>query len=79
MQDEMGRPIAAPPGLPEDRKKILRDAFAAMIKDKAFLDEAKAHGLEAVGPLSGTEVEAMVKKIYATPKPVIARVAAAMN
>jgi tripartite-type tricarboxylate transporter receptor subunit TctC len=79
MQDEMGRPIAAPPGIPEERKKILRDAFAQMIADKSFLDEAKAHGLEAVGAMNGAEVEAMVKKIYATPKPIIARVAAAMN
>ena len=79
MQDEMGRPIAAPPGIPEDRKRMLREAFAKMVKDPAFLAEAKAHGLEATGPLTGEQVEDMVKKIYATPKEIIARVAAAMN
>jgi tripartite-type tricarboxylate transporter receptor subunit TctC len=79
MQDEMGRPIAAPPGIPADRKRILRDAFAKMSRDPAFLAEAKAHGLEVAGPMTGDEVDAMVKKIYATPKAVVERVAAAMK
>jgi tripartite-type tricarboxylate transporter receptor subunit TctC len=79
MQDEMGRPIAAPPGIPPERAKILRDAFAQMTKDQKFLAEAKAHGLEVAGPLTGAEVDAMVKKIYATPQAVVDRVAAAMN
>lgn len=79
MQDEMGRPIAAPPGIPAERKKILRDAFGKMIRDKDFLAEAKAHKLEVAGPMTGEEVDAAVKKIYATPKAVVARVAAAMT
>jgi len=79
MQDEMGRPIAAPPGIPEDRKRILRDAFAKMSRDPGFLAEAKAHGLEVAGPMTGDEVDAMVKKIYATPKAIVERVAAAMK
>src|SRR3990170_1358527 len=35
------RPYVAPPGTPADVIKLLRDAFAAMAKDKEFLAEAK--------------------------------------
>jgi tripartite-type tricarboxylate transporter receptor subunit TctC len=34
------RPYAAPPGTPDDRMKILRDAFARVTKDKELLAEA---------------------------------------
>ena len=37
---DVGRPIVAPPRVPEDRVKILRDAFEKAIKDPALLKEA---------------------------------------
>jgi tripartite-type tricarboxylate transporter receptor subunit TctC len=40
-QYEFQRPFVAPPGVPEDRVKILRDAFDATFKDPQFLAESK--------------------------------------
>jgi tripartite-type tricarboxylate transporter receptor subunit TctC len=36
---DMARPYYAPPGIPADRTKVLRDAFAKMAKDNAFNEE----------------------------------------
>ncbi len=37
----MGRPFTLPPGVPADRAKALRKAFAATMKDPKFLTDAK--------------------------------------
>ena len=79
LPSEMGRPIAAPPEIPEDRKAILRAAFAKLIKDPAFLAEAKHRGIEVNGPMTGEEVEKAVTRIYATPKAVVDQVVKAMQ
>jgi len=42
----LARSIVLPPGVPADRVKILRDAFAAMTKDELFQKEADKLGLE---------------------------------
>lgn len=76
---EMGRPIAAPPNVPAEQKTILRDAFAKLVKDANFLADAKKAGLEVEGPMTGAEVEKVVDRIYATPKPVVDKVAKAMK
>ncbi|MBM2802516.1 MAG: hypothetical protein HW419_409, partial [Deltaproteobacteria bacterium] len=49
---DLGRPIAAGPGLPTDRLKILRYAFNKMVVDDEFLADEKKRGLELI-PLSG--------------------------
>lgn len=51
----IGRSIALPPGVPADRVKELRDAFAAMTKDELFLKEAEKIGLE-VGLIRGEDL-----------------------
>ena len=70
-EDLAGRPFVAPPGVPADRVAALRDAFDAMTKDPAFLDEALRLRMD-VQPATGLEIEALVKDIYALPKAVIA-------
>ena len=40
----LGRPISAPPGMPADRTKILRDAYAKAMKDPELLAEAEKRG-----------------------------------
>jgi tripartite-type tricarboxylate transporter receptor subunit TctC len=67
----MGRPFAAPPGIPEDRKQALRKAFDDTMKDPEFLAEAKTRKME-VNPVSGVEVEKLVNELYQTPKDVVA-------
>ena len=42
----LARSVVLPPGVPADRLKIWRDAFAAMTKDEAFNKEAEKLGLE---------------------------------
>ncbi|MGN6735451.1 MAG: Bug family tripartite tricarboxylate transporter substrate binding protein [Candidatus Binatia bacterium] len=51
----IGRAIAVPPGVPTDRVKVLRDAFAAMTKDEQFLKEAEKIGLE-LGLIRGEDL-----------------------
>jgi tripartite-type tricarboxylate transporter receptor subunit TctC len=77
--DKMGRPIAAPPGLPADRVAALREAFAKMVVDQQYLDSARKQQLEPDLPLDGAGVEETVKEIYKTPKEIVDRVAAVMK
>lgn len=72
LQEEFGRPYVAPPGLPADRLKALRTAFDKTMKDTDFLSEAKKTGM-LVDPLTGQEIDAMLKKAYAAPKDIVAR------
>jgi tripartite-type tricarboxylate transporter receptor subunit TctC len=44
--ENIGRSVVLPPGVPPDRVKILRDAFAAMTQDGQFRKEADKLGLE---------------------------------
>ena len=68
----MGRPYVAPPNVPADRVAVLRKAFMATMQDKDFLAEADKTQLE-VNPVSGEDVEKLVKEIYATPADIIAK------
>jgi tripartite-type tricarboxylate transporter receptor subunit TctC len=72
---EMGRPFFAPPGVPAERVRALRDAFERTLKDRQFLDEAHRLGLE-VQHGGGEAIERLLERIYATPKSVIERVKA---
>jgi len=71
----IGRPFIAPPGLAPATLKTLRDAFDATMKDPAFIDEA-AKRKYALDPEDGATLAALVDKAYATPKPIIDRIAA---
>lgn len=68
----LGRPMVATPGVPPDRVKILREAFARTMKDPGFLDELKKKGFE-LEPSSGEELEAIIKEAVIQPPEVIAR------
>ena len=73
-RQSIARPFAAPPGVPADRLAALRAGFDATMKDPQFLAETKRLDLE-VRPVSGQEVETLIKEIYASP-PAIVRLAA---
>jgi tripartite-type tricarboxylate transporter receptor subunit TctC len=70
---KMGRPAAAPPGIPADRADALRQAFDATMADPEFLEDSRRSVLEVDGPISGEEVDAILKRIYATSKDLIAK------
>jgi len=61
----MGRPYVAPPNLPADRVALLRSAFMDTMKDRDFLADADKTQLE-INPVSGADVENLIKEIYAT-------------
>ncbi len=73
----MARPFVAPPGIPEERKAALRAAFDATMTDPDFLAEAQRGDIE-VNPVSGAEIDALLAEVYATPKDIIVKAAAAM-
>ena len=66
----MARPFAAPPNLPPERAKALRDGFDATMKDPDFLAEMKKLDLE-VRPQSGIRIEQLVKEVYSYPPDVV--------
>ncbi len=70
---EIGRPIVAPPAVPADRVKILRDAFKSTMQDPAFLEDVKKKKLEA-DPTFGEELEALAKDIVAQPREVVDKI-----
>jgi tripartite-type tricarboxylate transporter receptor subunit TctC len=65
-----GRPLVAPPEIPEDRLKALRAAFDATLRDAKFQEEAKRINLE-VQPVAADRIEQLVADLYKTPQPVI--------
>ena len=69
----IGRPFVAPPNLPAERLKMLRDAFNATMKDKDFVADTTKQKLD-VEPEDGEHLEALIRKVYATPKSVVDRV-----
>ena len=69
-REPLGRPVVAPPGLSPERAKTLRDSFAATMIDPAFRAEADRSQIE-VNPVSGAEVEAILKEAASAPPDVI--------
>ena len=72
-RQEMGRPFMAPPKTPPAVAKILRDAFAALIKDPVFLADAERQRLDVNEPMTGEQVDAMIAGLYRTPREVVER------
>jgi tripartite-type tricarboxylate transporter receptor subunit TctC len=70
----IGRPFVAPPDMPADRLKMLRDAFDATMKDPEFVADAGKQKLD-VEPEDGAHLEALIRRIYATPKDLVAKIA----
>jgi tripartite-type tricarboxylate transporter receptor subunit TctC len=66
----MGRPFFAPPDLPPDRAAALRTAFAATLRDPAFLQDAERARLD-VSLVTGEEVDALLKESAGAPKDVL--------
>ena len=69
---DFGRPIVAPPGVPADRIKILRDSFDKTINDPALVAEAEKRRLE-IDPTKWDEMESLAKEVMATPPDIVAR------
>ena len=70
--DDLGRPFFGPPGVPADRVKILRDAFAKILNDPDVAAEAQKKGLDP-SLVTGGEIESMIKELVGLPPEVIQR------
>ena len=70
--NEIGRPVAAPPGIPADRANALRNAFTTTVSDKEFLSDAARAGIP-IDPMSAAEVEKLFASFLANPPVIVAR------
>ncbi|OGQ78119.1 MAG: hypothetical protein A3F90_05335 [Deltaproteobacteria bacterium RIFCSPLOWO2_12_FULL_60_19] len=70
---DLGRPFIAPPGVPAERVKILREAFAKTMQDPEFLEDVKKKKLQP-DPNSGEEMEGIAKETMAQPREVVERI-----
>jgi tripartite-type tricarboxylate transporter receptor subunit TctC len=61
---ELGRPFIVAKQVPADRVAMLRNAFQAVLKDEAFLADAKKQSL-LLDPVAGEEAEKIMAQIYA--------------
>jgi hypothetical protein len=66
----IARPVAVPPGVPPERVAILRRAFDDTMRDPVFLAEAAKLNAE-IDPLTGEQVQDIVRQVLGTPKPII--------
>ncbi|MGE5537193.1 MAG: Bug family tripartite tricarboxylate transporter substrate binding protein [Gemmatimonas sp.] len=69
----IGRPFIAPPDLQPGKLDMLRKAFDETMKDPDFKADAEKQKLD-VDPEDGPHLEALIKKIYAMPKPIVEQV-----
>jgi tripartite-type tricarboxylate transporter receptor subunit TctC len=68
----LGRPISAPPGIPADRVKALRDAFNATMKDPAFRAEAGKQNMP-IAPWTGDQTEQVIAQFTGYPSAIYDR------
>jgi tripartite-type tricarboxylate transporter receptor subunit TctC len=66
----LGRPFAAPPGIPADRAAALRKAFEDTMADPALVAEMKAKKLD-VDFVPWRTIETLLSDLYATPKDIV--------
>jgi tripartite-type tricarboxylate transporter receptor subunit TctC len=65
----VGRPMLAPPGVPQDRIAALRGAIMKTFKDPGYLTECDRLQLECTNPTSGEELAKIVEGSYNAPGP----------
>jgi tripartite-type tricarboxylate transporter receptor subunit TctC len=75
---DIGRPILTTPGVPDDRVKLLRDAFRKLPGDKVFMDEANKAKLD-IDIVGGEDLQKIVENIVTAPPDIVELVKAAMT
>ncbi len=71
---ELGRPLVAAPGVPDDRMGALVAAYRATLADPEFVAEAAQLKIE-IAPLVAGELQSLVMRALSTPKPLTERLA----
>jgi tripartite-type tricarboxylate transporter receptor subunit TctC len=70
----MALPLVAPPDIPEDRARVLKDAFMAMAMNETFRADMKKVGI-MTSPIDGAAVHGLIAKAAKAPEAVKARFA----
>jgi tripartite-type tricarboxylate transporter receptor subunit TctC len=70
--EDFGHPMIAPPGIPADRVKLLREAYANTVKDPALIADIKKQEYD-FDPVSGEELQTLAKTVVNQPPQVIER------
>lgn len=74
LPEALSRPLTAPPGVPEERVKILREAFVAAVKDPELVEEAAKANLE-LSPVPGDEIVRFIDEMFKTSPEVVKKLA----
>lgn len=69
------RPFVAPPGVPAERVKALREAFRAAVRDPRLRQDARAANLDLYNPASGEDVQRLVQRMMSAPAHQVQRLA----
>jgi tripartite-type tricarboxylate transporter receptor subunit TctC len=77
-QTVFGRPYVVAPEVPKERVDALRKAFMAAIRDPELMAEATKIDLD-IDAISGEELQAMISRIYATPKDILEKAKQALT
>ena len=75
VSSEVGRPMLMPPEVPADRVAAMRAAFDASMKDPKLQADAQKLNLP-ITVVSGTELQAIINDLMATPPAVIEKMKA---
>ena len=78
MSTILARPYIAPPGVPAERVRALRDAFMATMRDPEFLAETNRMEL-TIAPTSGEDMQDIVRENYGLPESIILKVRKALT
>jgi len=68
-----GRPMVAPPGMPAEIARAIRDGYVKMLKDPEFIAEVKKRRYD-LEPVSWEEMQNLAKEVTSQPADVIERV-----
>jgi tripartite-type tricarboxylate transporter receptor subunit TctC len=74
----IGRPFVAPPNLPPNVLKMLREAFDVTMQDAEFIADVKKQKFD-LDPENGESLAGLINKIYSTPKAIVEKVTALVN
>jgi tripartite-type tricarboxylate transporter receptor subunit TctC len=74
----IGRPLYAPPAVPQARVAALRKAFDDIMKDPEFLAEAKKANAD-IRPMSGGDLQTLATEVVRTPPEIVARLQALLQ
>jgi tripartite-type tricarboxylate transporter receptor subunit TctC len=65
--------MVAPPGLPAEIARAIRDGYAKMLKDPEFIAEVKKRRYD-LEPISWEEMQSLAKEVTSQPADVVERV-----